>query len=197
VFTSSDLVFDGKAAPYGEKDPPSPLGVYGEQKVAAETGMKDRYPGVTVCRMPLMYGYGGPVATSFVQPWIRALKAGEPVRAFVDEYRTPVSGRQAAKGVMTALEKRPDILHLGGPERLSRFDFGRLLVEILHLPPDRLIPVRQSDLSMPAPRPADVSLKSTRAGRLGFAPAPAREELTKDRDLLMAQAGTQSNPKDA
>jgi len=44
VFTSTDLVFDGKNAPYSENDPVSPVSVYGEQKVAAEKGILAIYP---------------------------------------------------------------------------------------------------------------------------------------------------------
>jgi len=36
VFTSMDLVFDGRNPPYRETDPVSPISYYGEQKVKAE-----------------------------------------------------------------------------------------------------------------------------------------------------------------
>jgi len=185
VFISSDLVFDGTAAPYRETDPPAPVSVYGEQKVAAEIGMKARYPKIVICRMPLMFGYGGSIAKSFLQSLIQGMKVGDPIRLFVDEYRTPVSGRQAAKGLMIALERLPDMLHLGGSERISRFDLGGLVAEVLHLSSAQLIPFRQCELHLPAPRPADVSLDSTKARRLGFVPESIRDELTRERDVLV------------
>ncbi|MBP0035588.1 MAG: sugar nucleotide-binding protein [Roseofilum sp. Belize BBD 4] len=43
VFTSTDLVFDGTAAPYGEADRPSPINHYGQQKVRAEQAMRQEY----------------------------------------------------------------------------------------------------------------------------------------------------------
>jgi len=65
LFTSSDLVFNGLSPPYKEEDDPSPVNVYGEQKVMAEIGMKNRYPATIICRMPLMFGASGPTAKSF------------------------------------------------------------------------------------------------------------------------------------
>ena len=190
VFTSTDLVFDGTAAPYRETDPPAPVCIYGEQKAAAELGMKARYPKVVVCRMPLMFGHGGPDAESFLQPMIQKMRIGEPVKLFVDEYRTPVSGRQAARGLMIALDRQPDVLHLGGPERLSRFELGGLVKKTLRLSAAQLVPIKQCDLQLPAPRPADVSLNSTRARRLGFTPKPIVDELIRDRDVLLGTLGS-------
>ena len=177
LFTSSDLVFDGQNPPYSEEDEPSPVNIYGEQKVAAETGMKRRYPSVVICRLPLMFGEPGPSASSFIQPMIRAMKSGNEVPLFTDEFRTPLSGKNAAEGVMIALERLPDIIHLGGPQRISRFEFGKLVANVLNLPDTSLKPCRQADLNLPAPRPADVSLDNTRAKRLGFKPCSLKDAL--------------------
>jgi len=177
LFTSSDLVFDGLRPPYSEDDEPSPISFYGEQKAMAEIGMKDRYPSTVICRMPLMFGDPGPVATNFIQPMLHAIQSGKTVNLFTDEFRTPVSGRDAAKGLLIALNKLPEMIHLGGPERISRFEFGRLLCESLGLSNARLIPCRQEDLKMPAPRPPDVSLDSSKARALGFNPKSLKKEM--------------------
>lgn len=177
AFTSSDLVFDGRNAPYREEDPVSPVSIYGEQKAKAEEEILKRWPSAVVCRMALMFGDGGPGGASFLQPMVRAMRKGEPLKLFVDEVRTPLSGRDAAAGLALALESASGILHLGGPERISRFDFGRLVAEVLNLPGAVLVPTRQRDVSTPAPRPPDVSLDSSRARRLGFRPKPLRKAL--------------------
>jgi dTDP-4-dehydrorhamnose reductase len=178
AFTSTDLVFDGLNAPYKEHDPVNPVNIYGEQKVMAEREMLARYPQVAVCRMPLMFGAATPTATSFIQGFIETLKAGKQLNLFVDEFRTPVSGKTAAQGLLLALEKVQGIIHLGGKERISRYDFGRLMVEILNLPDASLTSCRQQDVKMSAPRPADVSLDSSQALELGYAPLSLAAELT-------------------
>jgi dTDP-4-dehydrorhamnose reductase len=177
LFTSSDLVFDGQNPPYCEEDEPSPVNIYGEQKVLAESGMKRRYPSVVICRLPLMFGDPGPSASSFIQPMIRAMKSGDRVDLFTDEFRTPLSGKDAAEGLMIALEGLPDKIHLGGPQRISRFEFGKLLAKVLNLPDIGLKPCLQVDLNLPAPRPADVSLDSARAKHLGFQPCSLKDAL--------------------
>ena len=177
VFTSTDLVFDGLNAPYLETDPVCPVSVYGEQKVMAEQGMRSRYPKVALCRMPLMFGVAPPTATSFIQPFIKILREGKELNLFSDEFRTPVSGVTAAKGLLLALEKVEGLLHLGGKERVSRYDFGRLMVDVLQLPQENLKACKQKDVPMAASRPPDVSLDSSKAFVLGYEPLSLREEL--------------------
>jgi dTDP-4-dehydrorhamnose reductase len=179
IFTSSDLVFDGNDPPYAEDDKPSPVNVYGEQKLKAEEGMKARYPEAVICRLPLMFGDPGPASSSFIQPVISAMRNGSEVRLFTDEFRTPVSGRDAAKGLLMALRELPSILHLGGPERISRYEFGRLIARIFKIEDAKLYPCRRADLRLSAPRPQDVSLDSGRACAMGFRPNPLRIELKR------------------
>ncbi|OKH16788.1 NAD(P)-dependent oxidoreductase [Fischerella major NIES-592] len=179
VFTSTDLVFDGLNPPYRETDPVCPVNRYGEQKVMAEVGMLERYPMTAVCRMPLMFGAATPTATSFIQPFIKTLQEGKELKLFLDEFRTPVSATTAAKGLLLALEKVQGVIHLGGRERISRYDFGRLLVEIFQLPTTGLKACRQQDVKMAAPRPSDVSLDSSKAFALGYQPLSLRAELEK------------------
>ncbi len=177
VFTSTDLVFNGLNPPYKETDPVSPVSYYGEQKVLAEVGMLERYPKTAVCRMPLMFGIPSPTSNSFIQPFIKSLREGKELNLFVDEFRTPVSATTAAKGLLLALEKVNGCLHLGGKERISRYDFGCLMAEVLELPKDLLKPGLQKDVKMAAPRPKDLYLDSSKAFNLGYQPLSLREEL--------------------
>ncbi len=177
AFTSTDLVFDGLNPPYTETDPVSPVSIYGEQKVAAEQGMLDRNPQTAVCRMPLMFGTGSPHAGSFIDGFIQNLKAGKELNLFVDEFRTSVSGTTAAQGLLLAVEKVSGLLNLGGKERMSRYEFARLMADIFELPQDKIKPCQQHEVKMPAPRPPDVSLDSSKAFSLGYYPRSLRAEL--------------------
>ena len=129
--------------------------------------------------MPVMFGTATPTAKSFMQPFIEALKAGKELNLFIDEYRTPVSAKTAAQGLLLALEKVNGLIHLGGKERISRYDFGQLLVDIFQLPNSGLKSCRQQDVKMVAPRPADVSLDSSKAFALGYKPLSLKAELEK------------------
>jgi dTDP-4-dehydrorhamnose reductase len=168
VFTSTDLVFDGTQPPYLETDPVSPINIYGEQKVAAERAILAAYPQAIICRMPLMFGIAPPTATSFIQPWIAALQSDRSLQLFVDEFRTPVSAVTAAHGLLMALQHASGIIHLGGKERISRYEFGCLLAQVFNFDLALLLPISQRDLQMTAPRAADVSLDSSKAIALGY-----------------------------
>lgn len=177
VFTSTDLVFDGLNPPYCETDAVCPVSRYGEQKVQAEMEMRDRNPQTIVCRMPLMFGEGGPAAQSFLQPMLQTLRSGQELALFTDEFRTPVSGKTAAQGLLLALEQNEILLHLGGKERVSRYDFFEQVIEVLDVKQGRIKPCRQEDVKMSAPRPPDVSLDSSKAFSLGYNPLPLHLQL--------------------
>jgi dTDP-4-dehydrorhamnose reductase len=183
VFTSSEQVFDGTQAPYREDDPRSPINLYGEHKALAEAGMLARHDQVAICRMPLMFG-AVPHASSFIQPFIQRLRSGELLQAFTDEIRMPVSGWDAAQGLLIALKHHQGILHLGGKERLSRFAMAQILVEVLGIDAARIEPCLQADVKMAAPRPADLSMDSTIALSLGFEPQDFRSGLLAIRGEL-------------
>lgn len=184
AFTSTDLVFDGLNAPYKETDLVCPVNLYGEQKVSAEIGMLERYPLTAICRMPLMFGNQTPTAKSFIQPFIQTLQEGKELNLFIDEFRTPASAITAATGILLALKKANGYIHLGGKERISRYDFGRLLVEVFQLPDTGLKGCRQQDVKMAAPRPKDVSLDSFKAFALGYQPLSVISELEQLKNEL-------------
>jgi len=170
LFTSSDLVFDGKNAPYHETDAPSPLSEYGLQKADAERAMLLEYPHSTVCRMPLMYGTL-PGTNNFFLDWMHRLENGILLKAFTDEYRTPVYATDAARGLFLLLEKeKTGIWHLGGKVSISRYDFAIKMVNIFGFSNANVQAITQAELNLSAPRPADVSMDSSRTFDLGYKP---------------------------
>ncbi len=177
AFVSTDLVFDGTRPPYRGEDPVSPISVYGKQKADAERAVRARHPDALICRLSPMFGHPGQVSVSFIQRWIAALRSGQELTLFVDEFRTPVSVRAAAAGLLMALGAADGVLHLGGRERISRYALGRLLAELLGADAGLIRRGRQRDRVVGAPRPPDVSLDSSRAHALGFDPPPLRQEL--------------------
>ncbi|MDJ0649446.1 MAG: NAD(P)-dependent oxidoreductase [Xenococcaceae cyanobacterium MO_188.B19] len=185
VFTSTDLVFDGKNSFYTEEDTVCPICIYGEHKVLAEQKILEIYPDAAICRMPLMFGVPSPVANSFIQGFIKTLKDEQELNLFIDEFRTPVNATTAAQGLLLALEKRVNgVLHLGGKERISRYNFGLLLAEVLELNQDLIVPGKQADVVIAAPRSPDTSLDSSKAWQLGYQVFSLRDELIAISDSI-------------
>ena len=86
---------------------------------------------------------------------------------FTDEYRTPQSLATAARAIFDLLQvEYTGILHLGGFERLSRYAFGARLARFLQIPESLIVAASRLEGTAPEPRPADVSLNSTRFCRL-------------------------------
>ena len=178
VYTSTDLVFDGLHAPYEEDDETCPVSIYGRHKAEAERAVLALAPLGVVCRMPLMFGDRDGAPASFMAPWIDALRRCAPLSLFVDEFRTPVSGIVAAQGLLRALASGvTGVLHLGGQERISRYEFGMKLADVFGLSPATIRPARLAEVQMAAARPPDVSLDSSRAFALGYAPGTIDDQL--------------------
>ena len=176
VFCSSDLVFRGDNAPYDEEATPNPVSTYGSHKQQAESAVLEVGDHI-VARLPLMYGDNGPVSRNMLSAMLQGLREQRTMPLFIDEYRTPAYGGDVADGLYQLLRAPAGIYHLGGPERLSRYDIGLQIVRSFGFEATLLRPVRQADIPMAAARPPDVSLNSSKAGQFGFAPHTLEEVL--------------------
>ncbi len=162
VFTSTDMVFDGDDAPYSEDDEPQPMSRYGQSKHAAEQALTGR-PYAVTARIPLLYGYPcAPRDTTFTRQ-MAALNASESLRLFTDEFRTPVWLADAARALIgLARSEYHGVIHVSGPERLSRFELVERCATLLGVPAKLLVPCSRLDIDSPEPRPADLSLTGDR-----------------------------------
>ncbi len=177
VFISTDMVFDGLNAPYKEEDPVCPVNVYGEQKVLAEEEMVKRCPEMTICRTSIMFGYHPERSKNWFQKNVESMRMRQDVQLFVDEYRTFLSVRKAVSGLLLSIGNVSGILHLSGDERLSRYDFTRIVMEIFHINNAKLTPCYLREVQVTAPRAKDLSLNNNKAKALGFNPSSIEKEL--------------------
>jgi dTDP-4-dehydrorhamnose reductase len=162
VYVSTDMVFEGEHAPYREEDIPTPLSVYGRTKAAAEQAVLAE-PGNAVVRLSLLEGPSVVGKPSFYDEQVQALQQGKPLKLFADEWRTPLALADAAQALLTITRSEfTGLIHVGGPERLSRFEMGRRLAARLGLSDEHLVPTRREDLPGREPRPRDLSLDSSR-----------------------------------
>ncbi len=162
VLVSTDLVFDGQRSWYRESDSPAPLEAYGASKVVAEREVLGR--GGAVARTSLIYGFEplDPITDKLV---VGPLVRGETARLFVDEYRCPTYAPDLAAALLELAElPYQGLLHLAGPQRLNRLEFGRRMAVALGLDPAGLTPgtIAESGLR----RPPDVSLDTSLARQL-------------------------------
>jgi dTDP-4-dehydrorhamnose reductase len=177
IFTSTDLVFDGLSAPYAEQDAMTPVCVYGRQKAEAEAAVLNVYGGALVCRMPLMIGLGPRASNSFSAQMLFNIRRRRPLRLLTDEFRTPVTYRDAAEGLLSLIGKASGRLHLGGRLRVSRYALGLLMARQMGVSPTMIEPVTLKSLDLGVARSPDCSLISDKAFSLGYDPAPLSEAI--------------------
>jgi dTDP-4-dehydrorhamnose reductase len=162
VHLSTDLVFDGERGPYSEEDPPAPVNFYGAAKAEAEDIVAMTVANNAIVRTSLVTRFDPPDPRT--APILAALRGErEPVTLFTDEYRCPVRTEDlAAALVELAHNDFRGILHVAGPERLSRHELGLRIAAYYDLDPAVGIrPALSSDSGMVRPR--DCSLRIDRA----------------------------------
>ena len=87
VHISTDYVFDGKQdTPYIEEDPPAPLSVYAESKLAGEREVLAVSQKNLVVRLSWVFG---PDKPSFIDQIIQRARENETVTAVADKFSSP------------------------------------------------------------------------------------------------------------
>jgi dTDP-4-dehydrorhamnose reductase len=166
VYTSTDMVFDGSRGWYGEDDPAEPVVAYGRTKRDAEPAVL-AVPRGLVARVSLLYGPSRSGRESYFDRTITGLRAGQPQTFFEDEFRTALDLATAALVLVRLAESDlAGLIHVAGRERVSRFDLVRRVAIALGIDPSLVRSNRQSEVSFPEPRPADVSLDTSRLAAL-------------------------------
>jgi dTDP-4-dehydrorhamnose reductase len=137
IHLSSDIVFDGRQGRYREEDEPRPVHDYGRAKAEAERRVAAVHREALIVRTSLLYGGPEP------GPHERLVRSGH-TDFFVDEIRSPVQvGDLAAALLELAALDVTGLLHLGGADDVSRYEFALLLgadaarIRAVGSPPDR------------------------------------------------------------
>lgn len=165
VFLSSGEVFNGQKSWYDETDEAAPVNVYGRTKLEAEQAVL-RNQRHSVLRIVLTAGTSQSGDRSCVEDMCRAARAGNSVQLYADEFRCPLPAGVIARVIWELLEQeRPGLYHLGGPERLSRWEIGQALLPWYPELEGHLVEASARDHAG-APRPPDLSLRSDKIQRL-------------------------------
>ena len=161
-FLSSDMVFDGAALPspyYTEDSRPLPLSVYARSKFQAECTVLGSTLPVHILRLSLVYGPGENNALGWMR---KKFSAGERLPLFFDEFRTPLCVHDLARVLQEIDEKKVEqrLIHLGGPTRVSRVEYGKIVAEVFGFDVRQIDLTRREEAPTDCPRPADLSLHS-------------------------------------
>ncbi|MDG0866447.1 sugar nucleotide-binding protein [SAR202 cluster bacterium JH702] len=158
VYTSSDSVFDGKTGNYSESDQPSPLNSYAAGKVRSEELVAASNPDAMIIRS-YFYGHSPSGSRSLLEWVLVRAQVGNEVPGFTDSYFSPISVHDFATAIDTAIDSdHSGLLHLGSSERMSKYEFARLVMEAHDCDMSLLKPITVNDAGLKADRPRDTSL---------------------------------------
>lgn len=172
IHISTDVVFDGKDAPYRESDAPTPLHAYGRAKADAESIVRQHDDHVIV-RTSLIYGLEKmDRGTAWM---VEALQAGRPVTLFTNQIRNPLWAEALSDALLelVAMTYR-GVLHVAGSQRLSRAEFGVKMLDWWGIERRETLSFGPGDGER---WPLDCTLEIERARRLLSTPLPGVDEV--------------------
>jgi len=182
IHVSTDLVFDGKKGNYSEDDLPEGINEYSSSKIAAEHVVLAECPRAVILRLSVLYGPRDAVHPGFLDDMLAHWQKGEAMGFFTDQYRNPTFAPQVADAVeRIVVEPRvAGLFHLGGAERLSRYEFATIVAGVVGAPAELVGRGSMFDHPGPAKRPQDCSLVSEKIGRtFGLVPVRCAEGLSE------------------
>ena len=166
VHLSTEYVFDGRAGPYAEDDPPNPISVYGRTKLESEQLVGRLCPNGAIARTTVLYGYAPNVRPNFVTWLVQTLQSGQQVRVVDDQIGSPTLADNLAEICLALAGRRArGVYHTVGADVIDRFSFARLVCEEFGLDQALLTPVSTASLAQAAPRPLRAGLRIDRLRR--------------------------------
>ncbi len=163
LFLSTNQVFDGSRPGRAASESPSPAGVYGRHKAAAEAAI--RAEGGIVVRLTKIVHPDLPA----IAAWRAAWRSGTPCEAFDDTYVCPVPLPDALDAIEIALKRGTPggIYQVSADSDASYFEFARELARASGVAEARVVAVKGAErLSGPAflrPRYSSLDTRETEA----------------------------------
>ncbi|HDS01304.1 MAG TPA: SDR family oxidoreductase [candidate division Zixibacteria bacterium] len=151
---STDYIFNGVDHPANVDDGPAPLNYYGRTKLMAEEYITDNYARYLIARTCALFGMPNRGQTNLINYFYDSLKAGKEVQAPEDMYANPIWVENLAELLLEAIQKGyKGMLHLGGKDYLSRYEFARIFARIFGFDKDLVKPIAAIYHKRPARRP--------------------------------------------
>lgn len=176
VAVSTDIVHDGRAGPYADDVPPSPINEYGRSKAAGESAVLEADPEAVVVRTSLTYGLDE--IDRGTAGFAARLARGEDLSLFSDVLRNPVWVDSLADALVALADTDyAGLLNVAGRQVLSRDEFGRAMLAYWGISDGgRIRSIRAADVSDSIP--LDLRLVSDRAEALLGMTFPGVDEVT-------------------
>ena len=179
VLVSTDMVHDGKHAPYADDAKPDPINDYGHSKAAGEALALNTHHDTIAVRTSLIYGLDS--IDRGTAGFAQRLANGDTLSLFSDVFRQPVWRDALAESLVSLALDLPDetgVMNISGSDLTDRATFGELMLKFWHIPVNKGVVQRISaaDRADLAHVPLNVQLSLARATALGL-PTPGVHEV--------------------
>jgi len=166
IHISTDHLFAGDRCFYREQDSLQPLNEYGQSKALAEAWVGSAHPKALIVRTNF-FCWGHRQRQSLSDWLICNLREGKILTLFDDVYFTPILVDTLALAAHELMEKGAlGVLNLGGPDRLSKYEFALQVSTQFELPVELIQRGQISHANLLASRPRDMSLDSSKARQI-------------------------------
>ncbi len=179
IYTSTDLVYAGyRGSLLNENSKLIPVSLYAETKLMGEKKIEETFGDFIILRTALLFGFGITGSKSHFQKTVENLKSEREVKLFSDQFRSPLYVKDAARMIGELIEKniKGEIINFGGPERLSRFELGKILCEEAGYNKSLLKEISMDDIPGFV-KVEDVSMNVEKLESFGIFPATVREAM--------------------
>lgn len=170
VHVSTDYVFPGddvQRGPYLEDAQVKPINYYGWTKLEGEHAVKEtveRRASWLIVRTALVYGHIPGGRTNFVKWLVGELRASRRVKIVSDQVSTPTLADDLASVLLHLAQTNSEgIVHVAGPDLLSRRDWAKIIASSYGLDATLIDVTSTAALNQPAQRPLWSGLRSLRA----------------------------------
>ena len=161
IYISSNGIYDGDNAPYGEDDEAKPVNYYGQIKLEGEINTIKSKVTHAIVRPMLMYGWNNKFERNNIITFaLEKLKRGESVNIYENVFCNPISAEFCAEAIWRIIQKNIyDVFNIGGKDTLSLYQFVRTAAEIFGLGAGLVKPVQQDFFRDLVKRPKNTSYK--------------------------------------
>ncbi len=179
VYVSTDVVHDGRHAPYTDDAVPTPLNLYGQSKAAGEMAVAEVYPTAAIVRTSLIYGLK--FMDRGTEGFVKRLASGQPLVLFGDVIRQPVWVDSLAEALLKLVKLEfAGLLNVAGRQAMSRAEFGQRMLRWWHVPQSERIEIGCA-ANISNTIPLDLRLSISKAEQLFQMVLPGVDEVLGNR----------------
>jgi dTDP-4-dehydrorhamnose reductase len=182
---STDYIFNGRKHPARIDDVPDPLNFYGRTKLMAEEYIRKNHSNFLIARTCALVGAPRSGKTNLLNYFYDNLRAGKKVMAPNDIYANPIWIENLADLIAeAAVGRMSGVVHLGGADYMSRYNFALAFAEVFGFDQNLIVPVSADSQKRAATRPQYAGLDIERSPeRFQTKILTIREALRGIRDL--------------